>query len=405
MIEEDRMSQSWPVVALGEVIEHRKEFIEIQDAEQYKRCRVQLHAKGIVLRDVVSGADIRTKRQQVCRTGEFLVAEIDAKLGGFGIVPEELEDAIVSSHYFLFTVNETKLERSFLDYYIRTAIFQDQVTAQGSTNYAAIRPQHVLEYTIPLPPLDEQRRIVARIEALASRVAEAQRLRAEAIAQVETFVQAKEMQIWPNAWLNDAPTLADITKHLARGRQSKQGESNHYLIKTRHVQMGKYVRSDMMLDTDVAEKVSADACAQYGDILIACSAAGCLGRVAQFDVTDQMASTDTHVAIARANPEIVLPEYLYAYLRGAQGQYQLRSRERGDWQREKISFRLTELNMNDLQKVPVPIPSLDEQSRIVASVNELHAKVSQLHHYQTSTQVELDALLPAILDKAFRGEL
>ena len=47
--------------------------------------------QGIVLRDEVTGALIKTKSQQVCRAGEFLVAEIDAKVGGFGIVPEALD--------------------------------------------------------------------------------------------------------------------------------------------------------------------------------------------------------------------------------------------------------------------------------------------------------------------------
>jgi type I restriction enzyme S subunit len=155
---------------LGEVIWHRKEFIEIDDLTTYKRPRVQLHAKGIILRDVLEGALIKTKRQQVCKAGEFLVAEIDAKVGGFGIVPEALEGAIVSSHYFLFQPDPEKLDRRFLDYFIRTPAFRDQVEAQGSTNYAAIRPSHVLGYEIPLPPLAEQRRIVARIEGLASEI-------------------------------------------------------------------------------------------------------------------------------------------------------------------------------------------------------------------------------------------
>lgn len=73
-------NNNWPIVPLGEVIEHRKEFIEIDDFTEYKRCRVQLHAKGIILRDIIQGIDIKTKQQQVCHTGEFLVAEIDAKL-------------------------------------------------------------------------------------------------------------------------------------------------------------------------------------------------------------------------------------------------------------------------------------------------------------------------------------
>lgn len=161
--------KAWPVFSLADVLRHRKEFITIDDMQHYKRCRVQLHAKGVLLRDSVSGSDIKTKKQQVCRTGEFLVAEIDAKMGGFGLVPTELDGAVVSSHYFLFEPDESCLDARYLDHYCRTQRFRTQVEAQGSTNYAAIRPSDVLAYTIPLPPLAEQQAIVARLDALAEK--------------------------------------------------------------------------------------------------------------------------------------------------------------------------------------------------------------------------------------------
>ncbi len=161
--------KAWPVVPMADVLRHRKEFITIDDTQHYKRCRVQLHAKGVLLRDTVSGADIKTKKQQVCRAGEFLVAEIDAKMGGFGLVPAELDGAVVSNHYFLFEIDESCLNAQYLDHYCRTERFRKQVEAQGSTNYAAIRPADVLAYTIPLPPLAEQQALVARLDALAEK--------------------------------------------------------------------------------------------------------------------------------------------------------------------------------------------------------------------------------------------
>ena len=395
----------WPSQPLASSIQCRKEFVQIDDLQQYKRCRVQLHAQGIVLRDFVPGAEIKTKRQQVCKAGDFLVAEIDAKVGGFGIIPEELDQAIVSSHYFLFGIDQTKLDRLFLDFYIRTPAFREQVAAQGSTNYAAIRPNDVLRYTIPLPSLTEQRRVVTRIEALAVKIEKARSLRIQAAEEAEMLMASEERRVWPDSALGKARTLGSVTAYLARGRQSEQGESDHFLIKTQHVQQGRYIPSMMRLAAHIAQKVQPDAFVQPGDILIACSAAGCLGRVARFRDESRVASTDTHVAIARANSALVDGDYLYSYLRGAQGQHQLRSRERGDWQREKISFRLTELNLNDLRQVPVPIPPLPEQRRIVAYLEGLQAKVDALKKLQTETAAELAALLPSILDKAFKGEL
>jgi len=216
---------------------------------------------------------------------------------------------------------------------------------------------------------------------------------------------AEEMQIWPASSIEGAPTLQDVTTFLARGRQAEQGDSDHYLIKTQHVQLGRYVQTSITLAPHAAGKVSPDALARDGDLLIACSAAGCLGRVARYKGDGVVASTDTHVAIARPNPEVIQPEYLYHYLKGAQGQYQLRSRERGDWMRDKIGFRLTELNLSDLRNVPVPLPSCAEQHRIVAYLDGLQAKVDELKQRQAQTAAALNALMPAVLDKAFRGEL
>jgi type I restriction enzyme S subunit len=162
------INRRWPEVPLGEFLTHRKNSIMIDDGQSYKRCRVQIGARGVVVRDIVSGSDIKTKEQQVCKAGDFLVAEIDAKVGGYGIVPDDLTGAIVSSHYFLFAVDEQRLSQGFLGWYARTPGFFKQVAAQGSTNYAAIRPHHVLGYTIPLPSLAEQDRIVTELDASAT---------------------------------------------------------------------------------------------------------------------------------------------------------------------------------------------------------------------------------------------
>lgn len=56
-------------------------------------------------------------------------------------------------------------------------------------------------------------------------------------------------------------------------------------------------------------------------------------------------------------------------------------------------------------KLKVPIAPLTEQRRIVAELDALQAQVDALKRQQAETAAELDALLPAILDRAFRGDL
>jgi type I restriction enzyme S subunit len=144
----------------------------VVDKREYLRVTARTRNQGIELRDRVPGDKIRTKRQQVVRAGDLLVAEIDAKVGGFGLVPPDLDGAIVSSHYFLFEIDNSKLLKSWLDQFVRAGKLQRQVDAVGSTNYASIRPQDILTFQIPLPNIAEQRlasRILDVVDELAAR--------------------------------------------------------------------------------------------------------------------------------------------------------------------------------------------------------------------------------------------
>jgi type I restriction enzyme S subunit len=58
-----------------------------------------------------------------------------------------------------------------------------------------------------------------------------------------------------------------------------------------------------------------------------------------------------------------------------------------------------------LKSLQIPVPTQEEQRRIVAYLEDLQAQVDALKKLQAQTAVELDALLPAILDRAFKGEL
>ncbi|WPJ96970.1 restriction endonuclease subunit S [Coraliomargarita algicola] len=151
-------------VKLSTVLKHRSEKIKIDDATNYKLVRIRLHRKGVMLRHKKRGAEIRTKTQQLCKAGDFIVAEMDAKVGGYGFIPTSLEGAIVSSHYYLYEVNKQKLLPSFLNVICQAGILQEQIVAKGSTNYASVRAHTVLDWTIPLPSLEDQKRIARQFD-------------------------------------------------------------------------------------------------------------------------------------------------------------------------------------------------------------------------------------------------
>jgi type I restriction enzyme S subunit len=63
------------------------------------------------------------------------------------------------------------------------------------------------------------------------------------------------------------------------------------------------------------------------------------------------------------------------------------------------------LVLREIRDLMIPLPSLQEQRRIVAELEPLQAKADRLRKLQAETAAELDALLPSILDSAFKGEL
>ena len=374
-------SNHWPSVPLGEVVNHRKEFVTIDDLARYARCRVQLHARGIIQRDVIHGSEIRTKKQQVVRAGELLVAEIDAKVGGYGIIPADLHGAIVSSHYFLFGIDDNRLDRRFLGYYLRTPGFRDQVTARGSTNYAAIRPKHVLGYQIPLPPLDEQRRIVARIDGLAGKVEEAQALKAATAPVCARY--------WK--------VLSQIARS-AGGTEVNLGDVAQFLDAQR-VPLSKAARADRAgpypyygasgiidhIDAFVFEEPL---------LLLAEDGANLLNRSTPIAfIARGKYWVNNHAHVLRPDPQVVDMEYLAHAL--------------ADYNVDHLNYASAQpkLNQRNAKAIRLAIPPLEGQIRVVRRLSALRSTFEQVSLLQRDTSMQVEAALPSLLHQAFAGGL
>lgn len=161
------LPEGWRWTKLGEFLNFSPNFFTIEDSQEYDLVTVKLHGKGVVHRCRMKGAQIKTKEQQRIHKDQFIVAEIDAKFGGFGIVPSELDGAIVSGHYFLYAIDQTKILPEFIQCFISSGILTKSIQKdiQGALNYSAIRPHHILEVPFPLPKggLEKiQREVVSR---------------------------------------------------------------------------------------------------------------------------------------------------------------------------------------------------------------------------------------------------
>jgi type I restriction enzyme, S subunit len=393
------MSEPWLLVPLSEVLTHRKEFVQIDDLQSYKRCRVQLHVQGIVLRDMIPGAEIKTKKQQVCRAGEFLVAEIDAKVGGYGVVPNELAGAIVSSHYFLFAVNGDRLDRRFLACYIRTAAFRDQVRAQGSTNYAAIRPEDVLRYVIPLPPLAEQRRIVAHVEALAQHIADAKRLREEASGLADALVKSEMRSIFCGDGQAPVVQLEALCAAIIDNLHSNPQYADEGVpcVRSPDVTWGRLnLRSALKTCEEEYVRRTARGEPAVDDIVFVREGGG-TGKAAIVE-PGQRFSLGQRVMMLRPDKSKVIPKFLlYQMLSPTVYEDQLLPLITGS--------ASPHLNISALRRFNLTVPSLTDQGRIVGHLDMVWAAVNALRSLQDETGTELDALLPSILSQAFSGKL
>lgn len=396
------MTNDWQTVLLEKCLSERKEFVTIDDLTRYKRARNQWYGKGIVLRDEIYGSEIKTKQQQIVRKSEFVVAEIDAKEGSFGVVPPELDGAIVSSHYFVFQINEAVCMPSWLDLLSRANLFQDQVKAQGSTNYSAVRPSQILAFEISLPPLAAQRRIVACVDALALRVEEARGLRRAAVEEAEAVMKVEIHGVMEEGGWRDTP-LCEVLDRCEGGTWGFADDDNGVaILRPNNISgQGNLVLHDVKIRSVSMREV--EKCRlQNGDVILTKSnSKELVGNSALFEQPSdpRIFVPSNFLQSLRFKSAVVLPKFAWYIL------WSPRSRSYFQMNCSGTSPSLQNLSGSKLKALPFPIPPLTEQHHIVAYLDGLQTKVDELRSLQAETQKELDALMPSILAKAFAGEL
>lgn len=194
---------------LGEVLIKSREQVDIDPHEQYKQVTIKLWGQGVVLRDEVDGSSIAGAKRFVVRPKQFILSRIDARNGAFGLVPDFLDGAVVSNDFPTFAPNSSRVLPAFLGWMSKTRGFVDlcRAASEGTTNRVRLKENLFMAMKIPLPPLSEQQRIVARIEELAARIEEARGLRRQAMEEARVLAERAAATLlgsdWPVAALDD----------------------------------------------------------------------------------------------------------------------------------------------------------------------------------------------------------
>ncbi|MBZ5706914.1 MAG: restriction endonuclease subunit S [Acidobacteriia bacterium] len=394
------MSKGWPVVQLGEVLSPYQEYIESPELRPYPKLSVKLYGRGVVLDSPADGGALKMKRHQLARAGQVILSEIWGKKGAIGFVPPNGDGALCTSHFFLFDIRRDKLEPKWLQAIFDANYLAEQldVEAKGTTGYAAVRPKHLLRCEIPLPPLAEQRRIVAQIEALAAQIQEARSLRHQAVEEATVFGSASLSAVFASLeTIHDSSRLGDICEVVRGGSPRPAGSPVYYGGKIPFIKVGDLTKDESKYLFEASASVNElgrqhSRFVEAGTLMLTNSGAT-LG-VPKI-TTIAACFNDGSQAFLNLSPALNR-EFLYYFFRS-----------KTLWLREQLARGQGQPNLNtDMTKhMLVPVPPLPEQRRIVAYFDDLQAKTDAVKALQTETSAQLDALLPSILDKAFRGEL
>jgi type I restriction enzyme S subunit len=273
--------------------------------------------------------------------------------------------------------------------------------SQGTSGKNRIRPERFLEIEIPLPPLPEQRRIVARIEELAAKIEEAHTLSQQVIGEAEVLIASRVAQLfaagpqfgWTTGVLGDY--IADDS--YGTSEKTSDDDSGTPVLRMGNIQNGRLDFTDLKY-LHLSARERSKLLLEVGDILVnRTNSAELVGKCAVFEANGEF-SFASYLIRLRLAPERAEPRLVASYINSPVGRAYMLSEK-------KQMTGQANVNSTKLKALPIALPSLPEQRRIVAELDALQTKVDELKHLQAETAAELDALLPSILDKAFKGGL
>jgi type I restriction enzyme S subunit len=133
-----------------------------------------------------------------------------------------------------------------------------------------------------------------------------------------------------------------------------------------------------------------------GDVLINLVGAS-IGRSCVVPDGIGAANVNQAVAVISPDPKSLDSKYLMHFLISRPAQDVIHA--------GKVETARPNISLGDLRDLLIPVPSLLEQRRIVTNLENLQVKVDAMKQLQAVTATEIEALVPSILDKAFKGEL
>jgi type I restriction enzyme S subunit len=396
------MPKHWPLVPLEQLLTPVSRAESVEAGKTYRLLGAHWYAQGLFIKDITTGAGIQAKSLYRVQEGDFVYNRLFAWKGSFALATPVNDGCYVSNEFPCFTVNPYRLDGRFLwRLFSRTSVWDEALsesTGGTPTSRNRLKEHKFLAFKIPLPPLDEQRRIVARIEQLAAKIQEARGLRMGAAEEAELVLYNGCRQMRERL-VSSGPvkSIGEVTKVTSGGTPDRATPQYWKDGTIPWVKTGELLDADIFSSEELisheALRGSSAKLFPPGTVLIALYGQGqTRGRTGILRVA---ATTNQACAAIIPRPELFEGRYIQYWLRSLY--FDMRRQERAGAQPNWNGAMIKAIN--------VALPALSEQGRIVADLDILAGKVDALKKLQAETAAELDALLPSILDRAFRGEL
>ena len=347
--------------------------------------------------EVVAGSAIGSSKKAV-QPNDVMISRIVPHIRRACVVgPANGHRQIASGEWIIFRDEHIwpKYLRWLLVGDVFHSAFMRTVSGVGGSLLRA-RPAEVFKIQIPLPPLDEQKRIAGILD-------EADALRAkrrEALGQLDTLIQSTFLDMFgdpvtnPMGWTKVRsgelfllpPKIGTITPAAGRG----------YLV----VRVGEVGESRIAFErcgrVEISEKDFAKFRLERGDTVIAraIGSKNHLGKASFFADFDEATVIDSHVMRLRPDPIKCDGLWFYSLISSDRGKALLQQTGGAT----AVQFNI---NAKQASSVQVALPPLDLQHHFAAIAESVeHQKAVQRAHL-----AELDTLFASLQSRAFRGEL
>jgi len=378
----------WPTAKLAEVLSLDLDRVKIDPTATYEMVGVYSFGRGLFLREPVHGGNTSYKYFYHLQADHIVMSQLFGWEGALALSSKEFAGKYVSPQFPTFKTSAERLDRSFLGWYMRRRQFWEELgsrTRGMGDRRRTLNPDALLDCTIPLPPLSEQRRIVAKIDQVAAKIEEVFKLKKAVTDLSEKMLAGVFHRI-----VDKAPYLPmENVAPLVRRPVDVQPNAVYLELGVRSFGKGTFHKPALPGSEVGTKKLYR---IETGDIVLSNVFAWEGGiAVAKKEDTGRVGS---HRFITRVPVSTkATANFIKYYLLTPEGLEKIGEASPGGAGRNRT------LGLKKLDTIEVPIPSMEKQCYFDRLVN----KVETLKAFHGITVSQLNAVVPKVLDVAFAG--